>query len=53
MEVQREGGSDERCRTSDQLDYVTSPTEGLRAPGLATGPTQSTEKREDIYKLDR
>ena len=50
--MQREGDRDERYRTSGQLDYVPSPAEGLRAPGLATGPIQSTEKRKVTSSRD-
>ena len=36
--------------TSGQLDSVPSPTEGLRAPGLTTGPHMySTEMGSVIY----
>ena len=38
--------------TSGQLDSVPSPTEGLRAPGLTTGPhmyIQHRNRKCDIY----
>ena len=40
--------------TSGQLDSVPSPTEGLRAPGLTTGPHMySTEIGSVIYISER